>query len=184
MKNILLVFLLTFCYDKANREHEKIIPNDEKIAIATLSEQLVNAMHDYISGCSIIPIEKSCYFSQRSMETIQSEISGKRELMKILVWSNNLEIKESLSLSNYKSQEIDKFKQIVLLIHDMGESSCSNKMKNLIRRSYIKKPEAAVLSLDYSSIVCGKLFPCLGFFQLFIRCNLNVLLIILELLAS
>ena len=184
MKNILLVLLLTISYNKAKREHEKLIPNNEKKAIATLSEQLVIAMHDYISGCSIIPIENSCYFSQRSMGTIQSEISGKRELMKILVWNKNLEIKESLSLSNYKSQEIDKFKQIVLLIHDMGESSCSNKMKNLIRRSYIKKPEAAVLSLDYSSIVSGKLFPCLGFFQLFIRCNLNLLLIILELLAS
>ena len=183
MKNILLVFLLILNYNKANKEPMGI-QKDKNQAVAALSEQLVNAMHHYISGCSIIPIEKSCYFSQRSMETIQSEISRKRELMKILVWSNNLEIKESLSLSNYKSQEIDKFKEIVLLIHDMGESSCSNKMKNLIRRSYIKKPEAAVLSLDYSSIVCGKLFPCLGFFQLFIRCNLNFLLIILELLAS
>ena len=136
MKNILLVLLLNFSYYKANREHQKLIPNDEKTAIATLSEQLLIAMHDYISGCSIIPIGKSCYFSQRSIETIRTEISGKRELMKILVWNKNLEIKESLSLSNYKSQEIDKFKQIVLLIHDMGESSCSNRMKNLIRRSY------------------------------------------------
>ena len=73
--------------------------------------------------------------------------------MKILVWSKNLEIKESLSLSNYKSQKLDKFKEIILLIHDMGESSCSNKMNKLIRRSYVKKPEAAVISLDYSSIV-------------------------------
>ena len=178
------MLLFTISYNKANREHEKLIPNDEKKAIATLSEQLVNAMHDYISGCSIIPIGKSCYFSQRSMDTIKSEISEKKELVKILVWSKNLEIKEALSLTNYKSQELDKVKEIVLLIHDMGESSCSNKMKNLISRSYIKKPEAAVLSLDYSSIVSGKLFLCLGFFQIFRRCNLNFSLIILELLAS
>ena len=157
MKNILLVLLLTFSYNKATREHEKLIPNDEKKAIATLSEQLVIAMHDYISGCNIIPIEKSCYTSQRSMETIQSEISRKKKLVKILVWSKNLKIKESLSLSNYKSQELDKFKEIVLLVHDMGESSCSKRMKKLIRRSYKNKPDAAVLTLDYSSIVSGKI---------------------------
>ena len=171
MKNILLVFLLILNYNKASKERMGI-QKDKNQVVAALSEQLVNAMHDYISGCSLIPIEKSCYSSQRSMNTIRSEISGKRELVKILVWSKNLEIKESLSLSNYKSQEIDKFKQIVLLIHDMGESSCSNKMKKLIRRSYIEKPEAAVVSLDYSFIVSGKLFPCLGYFQLFIRYNL------------
>ena len=157
MKNIILVLLLTFSYNKANREHKKLIPNDEKIAIATLSQQLVIAMHDYISGCSIIPIEKSCYTSQRSMDTIKGEISGKKELVKILVWSKNLEIKESLSLSNYKSQELYKFKEIVLLVHDMGESSCSKRMKKLIRRSYKNKPDAAVLTLDYSSIVSGKI---------------------------
>ena len=177
MKNILVVFFLMFNYNKANREHEKLLKNYEKKLIATLSEQLVNAMHDYISGCSIIPIEKFCYTSQSSMDTIKSEISGKKELVKILVWSKNLEIKEALSLSNYESQELDKFKEIVLFIHDMGESSCSNKMKKLIGRSYIKKPEAAVLSLDYSSIVSGKLFPCRGFFQLLSRCNLKFLLL-------
>jgi hypothetical protein len=170
MKNILVVFFLMFNYNKANREHEKLLKNYEKKLIATLSEQLVNAMHDYISGCSIIPIEKFCYTSQSSMDTIKSEISGKKELVKILVWSKNLEIKEALSLSNYESQELDKFKENVLFIHDMGESSCSNKMKKLIGRSYIKKPEAAVLSLDYSSIVSGKLFPCC-------RCNLKFLLL-------
>ena len=85
MKNILLVLLLTFSYNKANRELEKLIPNNEKKAIATLSEQLVIAMHDYISGCSIIPIEKSCYTSQTSMDAIKSEISRKKELIKILV---------------------------------------------------------------------------------------------------
>ena len=157
MKNILLVLLLTISYNKAKREHEKLIPNDEKKAIAALSEQLIIAMHDYISGCSIMPIEKSCYSSQRSMNTIKSEISGKKELVKILVWNKNLEIKEALSLSNYKSQELDKFKEIVLLVHDMGESSCSKRMKKLIRRSYKNKPDAAVLTLDYSSIVSRKI---------------------------
>jgi hypothetical protein len=49
-------------------------------------------------------------------------------------------------------------------MHDMGESSCSNKMKKLIRRIYAKKPEAAVISIDYSSIVSGKIYPCGEFF--------------------
>ena len=156
MKNILLVFLLILNYNKAKKEPMRI-QKDKNQAVAALSEQLVNAMHDYISGCSIIPIGKSCYFSQRSMETIRTEISGKRELMKILVWNKNLEIKEALSVSNYKSQELHKFKEIVLLVHDMGESSCSKRMKKLIRRSYKNKPDAAVLTLDYSSIVSRKI---------------------------
>ena len=157
MKNILLVFLLMLNYNKANRELKKWILEDEKQAVADLSEQLVNAMHDYISECNIIPIEKSCYSNIRSMDTIKSDISDKKESVKILVWNKNLEIVEALSLSNYKSQEIDKFKEVVLLIHDMGESSCSKRTKNLIRRSYIEKPNASVLSLDYSSNVSSQM---------------------------
>ena len=144
-------------YNKANRELKKWILEDEKQAVADLSEQLVNAMHDYISECNIIPIGKSCYSNIRSMDTIKSDISDKKESVKILVWNTNLEIVEALSLSNYNSQEIDKFKEVVLLIHDMGESSCSNKTKKLIRRLYIEKPNASVLSLDYSSIVSGQI---------------------------
>ena len=157
MKNILLVFLLMLNYNKANRELKKWILEDEKQAVADLSEQLVNAMHDYISECNIIPIGKSCYSNIRSMDTIKSDISDKKESVKILVWNKDLEIVEALSLSNYKSEEIDKFKEVVLLIHDMGESSCSNKTKKLIRRLYIEKPNASVLSLDYSSIVSGQI---------------------------
>ena len=142
-------------YNKANRELKKWILEDEKQAVADLSEQLVNAMHDYISECNIIPIGKSCYSNIRSMDTIKSDISDKKESVKILVWNKDLEIVEALSLSNYNSQEIDKFKEVVLLIHDIGESSCSNKTKNLIRTSYKEKPDATVLSLDYSSIVSG-----------------------------
>ena len=123
-------------------------------AVATLSEQLVNTMANYISGCYDIPIEKSCDFSSSSMDTIKSEIADKRELTKILVWNKNLEIVEALSLSNnLESQELSKFKESVLLIHDMGESSCSDKMFQLIQESYTKKPETAVITLDYSSIV-------------------------------
>ena len=157
MRNIILVFLLMFNYNKANRELLKWIQKDEKEAVAALSEQLVNAMHDYISECNIIPIGKSCYSNIRSMDTIKSDISDKKESVKILVWNKDVEIVEALSLSNYKSQEIDKYKELVLLIHDMGESSCSKRMKKLIRRSYKNKPKAAVLTLDYSSIVSGKI---------------------------
>jgi hypothetical protein len=184
MKNILFVLLLAFSYNKATREHQKLIPNDEKKAIATLSEQLFIAMHDYISGCSIIPIKESCYTSEKSMDTIKSEISGKKELVKILVWSKNLGIKESLSLSSYKSQKIDKSKEIVLLMHDMGESSCSNKMNKLIRRIYVKKPEAAVISIDYSSIVGGKIYPFGEFFIIFIMFNSKFYIHFLDVLAS
>ena len=123
-------------------------------AVATLSEQLVNAMANYISGCHEIPIEKSCDFSSSSMDTIKSEIADKRELAKVLVWNKNLEIVEVLSFSNnLKSQKLSKHNEPVLLIHEMGESSCSDKMRKLIKESYRKKPETAVITLDYSSVV-------------------------------
>ena len=122
--------------------------------MATLSEQLVNTMANYISGCYDIPIEKSCDFSSSSIDTIKSEIADKRELAKVLVWNKNLEIVEVLSLSNnLESQELSKFNKSVLLIHAMGESSCSDKMWKLIQESYIEKPETAVITLDYSSVV-------------------------------
>jgi hypothetical protein len=73
-----------FNYNKA-RELKKWIQKDEKQAVATLSEQLVNAMHDYISECSIFSIGKSCYSS-----TIKSEISDKKESWKILVWNKDV----------------------------------------------------------------------------------------------
>ena len=89
MKNILLVFFLMFNYNKA-RELNKWIQKDEKQAVADLSEQLVNALHDYISECSIFSIGKSCYSSIRSMDTIKSEISDKKESWKILVWNKDV----------------------------------------------------------------------------------------------
>ena len=124
-------------------------------AVATLSEQLVNAMANYISGCHEIPIEKSCDFSSSSMDTIESEIADNSKLAKVLVWNKNLEIVEVLSLyyNNLESQALSKFNKSVLLIHDMGESSCSEKMLQLIKESYTEKPETAVITLDYSSIV-------------------------------
>jgi hypothetical protein len=123
-------------------------------AVATLTEQLVNAMANYISACHEIPIEKSCDFSSSSMDTVKSEFADKRELAKVLVWNKNLEIVEVLSLSNkLESQELSKFNKSVLLIHDMGESSCSDNMRKLIKESYKEKLETAVITLDYSSVV-------------------------------
>ena len=122
--------------------------------MATLSEQLVNAMANYISGCYEIPIEKSCDLSSSSIDTIKSEIADNRELAKVLVWNKNLKIVEVLSLSNnLESQDLSKFNESVLLIHDMGESSCSDKMWQLIQESYTEKRETAVITLDYSSVV-------------------------------
>ena len=128
-------------------------------AVATLTEQLVNAMANYISACHEIPIEKSCDFSSSSMNTIKSEFADKRELSKVLVWNKNLEIVEVLSLSNkLESQELSKFNESVLLIHDMGESSCSERIRKLIKDSYRKKPDNIVITIDYSPIVsfCSK----------------------------
>ena len=138
--------------------------------MATLSEQLVNAMANYISGCHEIPIEKSCDFSSSSMDTIKSEIADNSELAKVLVWNKNLEIVEVLFLSNnLESQELSKLNESVLLIHDMGESSCSDKMRQLIKESYTEKPETAVITLDYSSIVsCFSAFHLYGY-KLYIK---------------
>ena len=153
MKAFILVLFLTFETREATTELRRWNKDDEVKAVAMLAEQLVKAMTNYISDCYTIPIEKSCHISSRSMDDIKNDIKSKRDLVKLLVWNRNLEIVEVLSLSNPKSQELSEMQETVLLIHDMGESSCSSRFRKLIRRSYVKNPNATVLSLDYSSIV-------------------------------
>ena len=41
----------------------------------------------------------------------------------------------------------------VIIVHDMGESSCSRRIKELVQAIYSKKPGSTILTLDYSSLV-------------------------------
>ena len=110
-------------------------------------------MSDYISECRFVPIEENpCSQNNWSIESLKVEISKGKQLVKVLIWNPNVEIIEVLSTSNYRSKFLSKYREVILFIHDMGESAYSERMRNLIRKSYVKKPEALVISLDYSLV--------------------------------
>ena len=150
--NILITFFLIL-----QRNVDCTIENDKIEAVAALSEQLVNGISDYISECNLVPVGKSCQISNVPMKMGFTE--EQQDLVKVLVWSKYGKIVEVLSLLNYSSQVLHQFGEVVIFVHDMGESSCSERMKDLIVQAYLKKPNVAVISLDYS--------PVVGFFKMY-----------------
>ena len=142
----LFIVVLLYLFQKQNAIH---IEEYEIEAVGVLTEQLFIAASNYISECNLVPVEKSCQHQNRTMN-----ITKGQDLINILVWNKKGDIVENLSKSKYKTLNLPKVKEdIVTLVHDMGESSCSLRMKNLISNAYLHKPEAFVISIDYSSIV-------------------------------
>ena len=150
--NILITFFLIF-----QRNVDCTIEKHKIEAVAALSQQLVNGISDYISECNLVPVGKSCQISNVPMKMGFTE--EQQDLVKVLVWSKYGKIVEVLSLLNYSSQVLHQFGEVVVFVHDMGESSCSERMKDLIVQAYLKKPNVAVISLDYS--------PVVGFFKMY-----------------
>ena len=66
-----------------------------------------------------------------------------------------------VSRSIVEINSLPKIEDLVIFVHDMGESSCSESMRKLIRDSYRKKPDNIVITIDYSPIVsfCSKSVP-------------------------
>ena len=76
-----------------------------------MTEQLLFAFSDYISECRCVPKDKSCSQSYGSIESLKSEISQGKPLVKILVWNHNGKIIEVLTMSNYKSEVLHRSKE-------------------------------------------------------------------------
>ena len=110
-------------------------------------------MSDYISKCNFVPYGKTCSKKERTISSLKRDISEGKKLVKIFIWNKAGDIVDILSMSNYKSKVLSKSREKILFIHDIGESACSERMKNLVKKSYAKKPEAVVMSLDYSLVV-------------------------------
>ena len=58
-----------------------------------------------------------------------------------------------VSRSIAETTSMPKIEDLVIFVHDMGESSCSERIRKLIRDSYRKKPDNIVITIDYSPIV-------------------------------
>ena len=75
----------------------------------------------------------------------------------IFIWDHDANIIDYISNTKPRSQyliENQKMKSnLIMYKHDIGESSCSKRLRDLIRLSYRKQPASLVISLDYSKIV-------------------------------
>ena len=80
----------------------------------------------------------------------------------IVFWNKNAEIIDTLSQSVCKTFKMPQVEDLVIFVHDMGESSCSTRMRSLIKNAYSKKPNTAVMTIDYSPVVrLYTLFLCM-----------------------
>ena len=126
------------------------------------------ALSNYISECNLVAFGKLCQNQIRPINIIKGQ-----DLVNLVLWNKNGEIIDNLSKSKEKVLDLPEVKEdVVVFIHDMGESSCSLRMKNLIKDAYQKKPDTLVISVDYSSIVSilNESFP--SFPLVFPECNL------------
>ena len=154
MKFFVSTFLLIIkiqrwhCQNPVENPVQNPVEDHELQAIHTLSNQLHIALKNYISECNLVPVGNSCQDQSRQMK-----IKKGQDLVNIIVWNQNAEIEKILSRSIEESSSLPEIEDLVILVHDMGESSCSERMRKLIRDSYRKKPDNVVITIDYSPIV-------------------------------
>ena len=90
------------------------------------------------------------------------EVKAGQDLVNLIIWNRNAEISEILSRSVSKNVTLPFIEDLVIFVHDMGESSCSTRMRSLIKNAYSKKPNTAVMTIDYSPVVrLYTLFLCM-----------------------
>ena len=154
MKIFVFTFLLIIkiqrahCRNPVPKPIQNPLQGHELQAVLTLSNQLHIALKNYISECTLVPVGNSC-----QNQTRQRNIAKGQDLVNIIVWNRNAGIEKILSRSITESSSLPKIEDLVIFVHDMGESSCSERIRKLIRDSYRKKPDNIVITIDYSPIV-------------------------------
>ena len=119
--------------------------------IPILAQQTLIAMSSYLEPCDFIPQEGKC------VKNDHQSIGYSQEVV-FIVWSEKGEIAEVLSFQNLNGSNILKnATDLVLFVHDFGQSSCSTKVRNLIQSSLRKKPGSILISVDYSPTVSSLL---------------------------
>ena len=154
MKIFVFAFLLilkiqrAYCQNPVQNPVQQPVQDHELQAVLTLSNQLHAALKNYISECNLVPVGNSC-----QKQTRQMKITKGQDLVNIIVWNRNAGIEKILSRSITEENSLPKIEDLVIYVHDMGESSCSERIRKLIRDSYRKKPDNIVITIDYSPIV-------------------------------
>ena len=75
---------------------------------------------------------------------------------RILIWDSDANIVDFVSKKKPHSKHQMKLQNITNLIiheHDIGESTCSSRIRELIKLAYQKQPNSLIISLDHSSVV-------------------------------
>ena len=119
--------------------------HDEIISIKVLTEQLMIALSHYLTQCESRPYRGQC------LNTTNLQNDGQ---VKIIIWDPDGNILEEVSEQSPRSKFWNKFEKKFMLWHDFGESSCSTRMREMVRSIYKRRPMSLVTSLDYSSMVC------------------------------
>ncbi len=119
---------------------------EEKVAVKDLAEQSMIALSNYLTPCDSSPYYGRCLNTTNLPNDSQ---------VKIIVWNPLGNIIEELSTPNPRSKiwYLPRIEKKFMIFHDFGESSCSNRIRDMIRSIYKRKPKSLVTSLDYSSMV-------------------------------
>ena len=79
------------------------------------------------------------------------------ESVLIFIWDENGNIKDYVSAtkpySQYLTEKHERNRSLVIYHHDIGESSCSQNIRELVRLAYEKQPHSLVISFDFSGLV-------------------------------
>ena len=142
-------------------------------AIGILAKQTYIAFKNLLSKCEYVPeeiksggkillnIKKAiCFDFLILYEALQcGKYQGKTQISnesRILIWDSDANIVDFVSKKKPHSKhqmKIDKITNLIIYEHDIGESTCSNRIRKLIRLAYEKEPKSLIISLDHSSIV-------------------------------
>ena len=116
------------------------------LEISKLARQTLIAMSGYLKPCDYIPHQGKCVGFSKSENLSKNEVE-------FLVWNQQGEIIEVLTLSKPQSRFLKNAKNAIFFTHDFGQSSCSLDFRQMIKNSLKKQPNSVLISIDYSPIV-------------------------------
>ncbi len=84
----------------------------------------------------------------------------RRNLVQIIVWNESGNMVEILDETRTRSDVWNDLQKhnLLAVVHDWGESSCSSSIRKLIKSLYEAKPDHKVITFDYSNHVI--MFAC------------------------
>lgn len=92
-----------------------------------------------------------------SEESSEEQVHDGKSRVQINIWDEHGNLKHVINDQNIRNFDwLKKKKEEVLgIVHDWAESSCSDSIKDMVKKLYANKKEILVATLDYSKYVRG-----------------------------